>query len=69
VTVWLDCPFSVIQRRVVSETHRPLARDLGKLQSLFEVRRDGYARADYRIEVNDDDAVSAVTQILALPLF
>ncbi len=69
ITVWLDCPFSVIERRVATETHRPLARDLGRLQSLFDVRRDGYARADYRIEVPDDDAASAVARILALPLF
>jgi shikimate kinase len=69
VTVWLDCPFSTIERRVAEATHRPLARDLGRLQSLFEARRSGYARADYRIEILDDDPASAVARILALPLF
>lgn len=69
VTVWLDCPFSMIERRVATETHRPLARDLSQLRSLFDARRPGYARAGYRIEVLDDDTRAAVAQILALPLF
>ena len=69
VTVWLDCPFSMIQRRVAAQTHRPLARDPEQLESLFEARRPGYARADFRIEVLEDDTRSAVARILALPLF
>jgi len=27
VTVWLDCPFQVVERRVALASHRPLARD------------------------------------------
>jgi len=69
VTIWLDCPFSMIERRVLAATHRPLARDSEKLKSLFEARRFGYARADFRVEVQDDDARGAVARILALPLF
>jgi shikimate kinase len=69
VTVWLDCPFSHIERRVAGETHRPLARDPEQLRNLFDSRRDGYARAEYRVEVLDDDTRSAVARILALPLF
>jgi len=69
VTVWLDCPFSHVERRVAGETHRPLARDPAQLRRLFESRRDGYARAEYRVEVVDDDTRSAVARILALPLF
>jgi len=60
---------SRIERRLAGQTHRPLARDPAQLRSLFEARRDGYARADYRIEVIDDDTRSAVARILALPLF
>ena len=33
------------------------------------MRREGYARADYRIEIDDDDTMSVVARILALPLF
>ena len=69
VTVWLDCLFSMIERRVSGATHRPLARDLTQLEKLFEVRKPGYARADFRIEVADDDTRAAVSSILALPLF
>lgn len=70
VSVWLDCPFSMIERRISSETHRPLARDLTHLKNLFDARREGYARADYRIEISEDeDNDAAVAQILALPLF
>ena len=32
VTVWLDSPLDVIERRVAAETHRPLARDPVRLQ-------------------------------------
>jgi shikimate kinase len=69
VTIWLDCEFSHIERRVAGQTHRPLARDPQRLRELFEQRRVGYARADYRVEVVDDDTRSAVARIMALPLF
>jgi shikimate kinase len=69
VTIWLDCEFSHIERRTAGHTHRPLARDPAQLRKLFDARRDGYARADYRVEVVDDDTRSAVARILALPLF
>jgi shikimate kinase len=69
VSVWLDCPLPVIERRIAGFTHRPLARDPNHLRHLYEVRREGYSRADYRIETDDDDAVATVARILALPLF
>lgn len=69
VAVWLDCEFSHVERRIAGETHRPLARDPAQLRSLFDSRRDTYARADFRVEVVDDDTRAAVARILALPLF
>ncbi len=69
VSIWLDCPIELIERRIATFVHRPLARDPEKLRSLFEIRREGYARADYRIEIQDDDVASAAARILALPLF
>ena len=69
VSVWLDCPLPVIERRIAAFTHRPLARDPNQLRHLYEVRREGYARADYRIDTDDDDAAATVARILALPLF
>jgi shikimate kinase len=69
VTIWLDCEFSHVQRRIANENHRPLARDPEQLRKLFDARRYGYARADFRVEIVDDDIRSAVARILALPLF
>jgi shikimate kinase len=69
VTIWLDAPLEVIERRIASETHRPLARDPVHLQALYGDRRDDYARADYRIETQDHAPATIVASILALPLF
>ena len=69
VTVWLDAPIEVIERRIAEVTHRPLARDPERLRALYENRRAAYARAHYRIETFDDDAGRIVARILALPLF
>jgi len=49
VSVWLDCDFDRIARRVAQATHRPLARDPEKLAALFDERRDIYRLADVHI--------------------
>ncbi|MBV8571410.1 MAG: shikimate kinase [Acidobacteriaceae bacterium] len=69
VTVWLDCPFEIILRRLGDDTTRPLATDRGKLSEIFEDRRPLYARADFRIFVDTDDVSAIVRQILNLPIF
>jgi shikimate kinase len=69
VSVWLDCAFAHVNRRIAGHKHRPLARDPEQLRVLFETRRDMYARADYRVEIVDDDAAAVVARILKLPLF
>ena len=73
VSVWLDCPFPMVERRLAGQhveyNHRPLARDPDKLRELFAVRRTGYERADYCIVVESDDAAAITAKILALPLF
>jgi shikimate kinase len=69
VTIWLDAPIEVIQPRIAAETHRPLARDPRRFQELFEIRREFYARADYRIEIAEQSPAAIVAGILALPLF
>ena len=69
VSVWLDCSFSTVERRLAGYRHRPLARDPEKLRELFAVRRPGYERADYCVAVEDDDAATTAAKILALPLF
>jgi shikimate kinase len=69
VTVWLDCPFDLVTRRVSRHSHRPLARDPMKFQQLFEARRQAYAQADYRVEVDDGDPANHVKSILRLEVF
>ena len=69
VSVWLDCHFATVQRRVEKENHRPLARDPEKLRELFAARRSGYERADYCVPVESDDAAKVTAKILELPLF
>ncbi len=68
VSIWLDCPFEMVQRRVAGFTNRPLARDPEKFKALYDARRPLYERADYRIEVHNDDCADAMKQILALGL-
>ena len=69
VSVWLDCPYSTVERRLSGYEHRPLARDPEKLRELFAVRRAGYGRADYCVPVESDDAAATTAKIMALPLF
>lgn len=68
-TIWLDCPFEIVQRRVAGAEHRPLARDEKKFAELYRTRRDAYSRAEHRIAIESDDPSGAVEAILALPIF
>ena len=69
VSIWLDCPLSLIRRRLAGSTGRPLARDPKKFELLYYTRREGYALANYHIEIAGDDPVTAVEAVLRLPLF
>jgi shikimate kinase len=69
ITVWLDCPLDTVRRRLGDDTTRPLAADRQGLGQLFEDRRQLYARADYRIDVDTDHVDAIVSKILHLPIF
>ena len=69
VSVWLDCPLELVERRIAGFSHRPLARDPQKLRELFATRKTGYGLADYRVAIDSDDAAIAVERIMALGLF
>jgi shikimate kinase len=58
----------MVQQRVGGDLQRPLAREPEKFRALYETRRPLYARADYRIDIHDDNCADAVKQILALGL-
>jgi len=68
VTIWLDCPLSIIHRRLEGSTNRPLARDRHKFDLLYYTRREIYCRADYSVLITGDDPEAAVEAILALPI-
>lgn len=68
ISIWLDCPLELARQRVEQFTHRPLARDPEKFAALYQARLALYARADYRIPIESDDAEKAVAAILALGL-
>jgi shikimate kinase len=69
VSLWLDCGFEDIKRRVSDERrNRPLAWDPEAFQKLYLDRRAGYSRADFRID-GGCAVDSAVDAILALPIW
>lgn len=68
VTIWLDCPFEMVERRTAGLEHRPLARDPERFRELYAARRPYYERADYHVEIRSDDPAEAVRAILALEL-
>jgi shikimate kinase len=71
ITVWLDCRFDLVQRRIAGQTHgpvRPLARDPEKFAALYQARRTIYEMADARVEIASDDPEETVTSILCHPV-
>jgi len=64
LTVWLDCPFETVQRRVAQATHRPLARDPEQFAELYLSRRQHYSVADLRVPIESDDPEKTVDAIL-----
>ncbi len=69
VTVWLDCPLTLIRARLGGGVDRPLARDPSHFEHLYFARRAAYQRADYRVEITGDDPGPVVSAILRLPIF
>ncbi len=67
ISVWLDCPFATVQRRVARATHRPLARDPDAFAALYHDRRAWYQLADIHVPVESDDPEITVAAILAHP--
>lgn len=69
ITVWIDAALNVVRKRVAMSDHRPLARDPQQFEKLFYARRSSYARAEYRVEVVDDNSRQALQSLLKLHLF
>jgi len=69
ISIWLDAPLEIVRMRIAHATHRPLARDPGKVEELFDLRRPSYEKADYRIPVGHEGSQGAIDEILKLPIF
>jgi shikimate kinase len=69
ISVWLDCPFDVVQRRIANTTHRPLAQDPQKFAELYEARRGAYGNAEISVKIESDDPEVTVERIMDHPLF
>jgi shikimate kinase len=65
VTVWLDCPFETVARRVARDPSRPLARDPEEFQALYIARRESYGLADVRVAIAEEEPAVVVEMILA----
>ncbi len=69
ISIWLDCSFEEISRRLSEQAHdRPLARDPEKFRQLYDDRRPAYSKADFRVDGHCDPEF-AVTAIMNLPLW
>ena len=69
VSIWLDCPFPIVERRVAKHGHRPLALDPAEFRERFESRQAVYRHASYRVSVEHEDEQHTLRDILALPVF
>jgi shikimate kinase len=68
VSVWLDCPFETVRRRVALASNRPLARDPEAFAILYRDRVQHYAKADIQVRVESDDPEVTADAILMHPL-
>jgi shikimate kinase len=68
LSIWLDCPFEVVSRRVAQASHRPLARDPERFAALYQERLASYRLADMHISITSDDPAVAVDEALTHPL-
>jgi shikimate kinase len=66
ISVWLDCPFEILEARIANGESRPLARDPELFRKLYDDRRAAYGLATYRVDANCD-VERAVDSILELP--
>lgn len=69
ISIWLDCPLPVVERRVAQNADRPLARDPVLLAALFDSRREHYLLADVHVAIESDDPEVTVAAILRHAVF
>jgi shikimate kinase len=67
ITVWLDCPFELVKRRIEGTHHRPLAEDQESFARLYEERRSAYSAAEVHVAIESDDPEVTVNAIVHHP--
>ena len=51
ITIWLKAPYNLIEERCRMATHRPLAKNTKKLETLFRLREAYYRLADIHVNI------------------
>jgi shikimate kinase len=69
ITVWIDTALPVVRNRVAGSEHRPLAKDPVQFEQLYHDRRKFYAKAEFRVEIKEDNSRKGLAALLKLPLF
>jgi shikimate kinase len=69
VTIWIDTAFAVVKNRVAGCQFRPLAKDPVKFEELYYARRVFYEKAEFKIELSEDNSRKGLAAIMKLPLF
>jgi len=69
ITVWLDAPFELCWKRIVSENlPRPFARDFVSAQALHRDRRPIYELAKVHVEVVEGKGIVAIVEEIVMAL-
>lgn len=69
VSIWLDCPVERLWPRVEGLADRPLARDRGQFERLYQQRLEHYRLTDFTIPADTDEPAQVMEAILKLKLF
>lgn len=64
VSVWLDCPFEIILKRLEGTSDRPLYQSREQLQALWESRQSSYAQAMIRVQTHGASPHEVVEAII-----
>ncbi|MCS6805434.1 MAG: shikimate kinase [Acidobacteriota bacterium] len=64
VSVWLDCPFEIIVKRLEGTRDRPLYQSREQLRALWESRQSSYAQAMIHVQTHDVSPHAVVEVIM-----
>ncbi|HEY3130498.1 MAG TPA: shikimate kinase [Acidobacteriota bacterium] len=65
ISVWLDVPLSLIQKRIQDPLSRPLFRSPREMEALFQQRLPFYQMADMEIKIGSESAEQIAERIFA----